>query len=155
ARLLGTVDPEADPRVTARRTQPFGDATMERVALEVEPNIVVPLLLLLPQRQPDKRIPVVVAFAQHGKQAFLRERSPALAELLRDGVAVCLPDLRGTGETQPAGDTRGRSSVSTSLSATELMLGQTLLGARLRDLRAVLRYLRSRPEVEPPRVGLW
>src|SRR5262249_41682017 len=80
---------------------------------------------------------------------------PALAELLRGGVAVCLPDLRGIGETRPAGDTRGRGSASTSLSATELMLGQTLVGARLRDLRAVLRYLRSRPEVDPSRIGLW
>src|SRR5262249_30451721 len=57
ARLLGTVEPEADPRVTARRTQRLGEATIERVALEVEPNIVVPLLLLLPPRQPDKQVP--------------------------------------------------------------------------------------------------
>jgi hypothetical protein len=35
------------------------------------------------------------------------------------------------------------------------MLGQTPLGTRLRDLRAVLRYLRSRPELNAACVGLW
>jgi hypothetical protein len=97
----------------------------------------------------------VVAVAQHGKQTFLEDRSSALAALLQGGAAVCLPDLRGTGETRPAGDTRGRTSTSTALSATELMLGETLVGARLRDLRTVLRYLRGHPELDPARVGLW
>jgi dienelactone hydrolase len=155
ARLLGTVEPPPGPRVTAHGSQRLGNVTVERIALEVELPVRVPLLLLLPAGKSDARLPVVVAFAQHGKQAFLKDRSAALAGLLEGGVAVCLPDLRGTGETRPAGDTRGRASPATSLSATELMLGQTLLGARLRDLRAVLQYLRGRPELDPARVGLW
>jgi hypothetical protein len=153
--LLGAVEPQADAKVAAQDKRQVGAVTVERLALEVEPGIVVPLLLLTPQRQSDVGAPTVVAFAQHGKQAFLKHRSDAIAELLSNGVAVCLPDLRGTGETQPAGDTRGRSSASTSLSSTELMLGQTLLGSRLRDLRSVLRYLRSRPELDPNRLALW
>ena len=35
------------------------------------------------------------------------------------------------------------------------MLGQTLLGSRLRDLRSVLRYLRTRPDLDPARFALW
>src|SRR5262249_41581367 len=108
-----------------------------------------------PARTADARAPVVVAFAQHGKQAFLKDRSAALAGLLDAGTAVCLPDLRGIGETQPADSARGRASASTSLSATELMLGQTLLGARLRDLRSVRHYLAGRTELDPRRVALW
>jgi hypothetical protein len=155
ARLLGTVDPKADPRVAKQDTQRLGKTSIERIALEIEPGIQVPLLLLLPEHKPDERLPVVLAFAQHGKQAFLKDRSEALAELLQGGVAVCLPDLRGTGETRPAGDGRGRSGAGASLSATELMLGETLLGARLRDLRAVLRHLRGRTDLDVNRVGLW
>jgi hypothetical protein len=155
ARFLGTIEPEAKPNVTARRTQRLANVTIDRVALEVEPGIAVPLLVLLPEPRRDKPVPVVVAVAQHGKQAFLQERSADLAELLRGGAAVCLPDLRGTGETRPAGDTRGRGSASTSLSATELMLGQTLVGARLRDLRTVLGYLRGRPDLDGAKVALW
>jgi hypothetical protein len=35
------------------------------------------------------------------------------------------------------------------------MLGQTLVGARLRDLRSVLRYLRGRAELDIDRLALW
>jgi hypothetical protein len=88
-----------------------------------------------------------------------------LTALLQGGVAVCLPDLRGTGETRPAGDRRGppagrlvtvqETSAGTVLACEELMLGQTLLGARLRDLRVVIRYLRSRADLDGARIALW
>src|SRR5262249_47820421 len=61
---------------------------------------------------------------------------------------------RGTGETSP-GEGRGRNSPASSLSASELMLGQTLLGGRLRDLRSVLRHLRTRADLDGKRVALW
>jgi dienelactone hydrolase len=161
-RLLGSVEPRRDPRViatTARSGDTLSEsgqlnAIVERLALEVEPEIVVPLILLLPVARGAKPAHVVVAVAQHGKQAFLRERADTIAELLSVGIAVCLPDLRGTGETSPD-DGRGRSSAATSLSSSELMLGQTLLGSRVRDLRSVLRYLRTRGEIDARRVALW
>jgi dienelactone hydrolase len=155
AELLGTVQPGAAPVVKSHRTEHLGDVTLDRTVLEVEPGIVVPLLVLAPQRPATKPVPVVVALAERGKQAFLKGRSADLAELLQGGVAVCLPDLRGTGETAPAGAGRGRVSASTALSASELMLGETMLGSRLRDLRGVLRYLRGRPRLDAARVGLW
>jgi hypothetical protein len=98
--------------------------------------------------------PLVVGFAQEGKQRFLKERAAAVAELLKGGVAVALIDVRGTGETR-VGDSRGRGSSATSASQTEWLLGQTLLGSRLRDLRSSLRYLRKRPEIDAGRIALW
>jgi hypothetical protein len=154
-RLLGDVEPRADPKVTAVARQRVGDVALERLILEVEPGMVVPLVLLAPPRQPKERLAVVVALAQEGKQAFLANRSESLARLLRGGVAVCLPDVRGTGETRPEDDARGRSSSSTAISSSELMLGQTLLGSRLRDLRSVLRFLRLRADCDPDRIALW
>jgi hypothetical protein len=120
----------------------------------MEPGLVVPLLLLLPPRKANARAPVVVALAQGGKQAFLKNESAALAGLLQAGIAVCLPDVRDTGETRP-GDGRGRGSAATAHASSEWMLGQTLLGARLRDVRAVLRYLRGRDDVDARRLALW
>jgi hypothetical protein len=35
------------------------------------------------------------------------------------------------------------------------MLAQTLLGSRIRDLRSVVQYLRTRRDVDPQRIGLW
>jgi dienelactone hydrolase len=153
ARVLGDVDPSAKSQGTVQGTKeyPFGSVT--RVALEVEGEVVIPVLLLTPLGAGDAKRPVVVAIAQEGKQAFLKQRSSEIAALLKGGATICLADLRGTGETSPGG--RGRQSSSTSLSATEEMLGQTLLGARLRDLRSVLKWLRTRERVDAGRIALW
>ena len=99
-------------------------------------------------------MPVVIGVAQAGKQAFLKERSEAIAEMLEGGAAVCLPDVRGVGETACGNGRRFRSQ-STDISQAELMLGQTLVGSRLRDLRAVVEHLRSRPGLDAGRIGLW
>jgi hypothetical protein len=154
ARLLGDVTPTAG-KAAHFPSRRIGKVTVDAVLLPVEADVVVPVLLLVPEHRPSMRLPVVVGFAQQGKQEFLRQRSEAVAALLDHQVAVCLPDLRGTGETRPAEDTHGRQSSSTALSATEWMLGQTLLGARLRDLRSVLRWLRGHPELDPTRLALW
>jgi cephalosporin-C deacetylase-like acetyl esterase len=164
-RLLGEVAPATDLQVTQPRKESLGDVTAEWLVLEVEPQVVVPLVLLLPPRKEQERLPVVVAVAQHGKQEFLRQRATTIAELLRGGTAVCLPDVRGTGETRPAGDHRGpptgsRKTVAarsegTLLAAGAGMLGSTLLGERLRDLRSVARHLRSRADLDPARMAFW
>ncbi len=154
-RLLGEVTPTADPKVVAHRNRRLRKVTVEHLALRVERDIAVPLVLLVPDHRPGTRLPVVVGLAQAGKQALLRQRAEVLAALLGGGVAVCLPDVRGTGESRPADASRRHSGASTSLSATEWLLGETLLGARLRDLRSVLRYLRTRADLAPGRVALW
>ncbi|HMF19258.1 MAG TPA: hypothetical protein VKE98_18775, partial [Gemmataceae bacterium] len=116
---------------------------------EKSERIDIPLTLFIPfdhQR-------VVVALAQEGKAGFLKHRAETIAGLLKDKVAVCLPDLRGTGESK-LGDSRGRASYSTSISATEWMLGRTMLGDRLHDLRAVLKFLKG-SDVGAQHIALW
>jgi cephalosporin-C deacetylase-like acetyl esterase len=153
SRLLGGVEPAAQPKATARTTEKLGDITVERIVLEVDSGVFVPLVLLLPAKT-DARPSIVVAFAQEGKQAFIHYRAETLTALLAAGAAVCLPDLRGTGETRP-GASRDRNSAATAIAASELMLGRTLVGLRLRDLRSVLTYLRQRPELDSSRLALW
>jgi dienelactone hydrolase len=126
---------------------------VERVVLETEPGILVPLLILKSGQHKNPR-PVVLGLGQSGKAGFLRERSKTAAGLLRGGAAVCLPDLRGTGETM-SGPARGRESQDTAISSTELMLGETLVGARLRDVRSILLYLHTRPDLDARRIAVW
>jgi hypothetical protein len=152
--VLGGTEPQADAKVSASETRKIGDVAIERMTLEVEPGIVVPLLLLIPPHEASAKLPVVIGVAQGGKQGFLKNRSGEIAALLQGGVAVCLPDLRGTGETRP-GDGRGRGSESTSIASTELMLGRNLLGLRVHDLRCVLAHLRGRVDLAPTQVALW
>jgi hypothetical protein len=124
------------------------------VILRTERDIRVPLLLFRPPARAKAKSAVVVGLAQGGKKGFLEHRREVIARLLADGVAVCLPDVRGVGETSP-GSGRGRQSAATGLSSSELMLGGTLLGARLRDVLAVLRYLRGRPDLDGKRIAFW
>jgi len=88
----------------------------------------------------------VVAFARDGKEKLLAERRADFAQLLAGGAVLCLADLRGTGETR-SGGYDGPSSTETALSCRDQVLGQTLIGSRLKDLRAVLTYLRTRKDL--------
>lgn len=154
-RVLGPIDTAGEVTVHSARssTEELAGMAVHRIVLQTDPGILVPILLLVPLRA-DARPPVIIALAQSGKRGWLAEQADQLASLLEGGAAVCLPDLRGTGETR-SGDGRGQDSSATPLSATELMLGRTMLGARLRDLRGVIEYLRQRPELDAARVGVW
>lgn len=153
-RLLGNNKPGNPQPIGPPTTIVLERMRIERHHLSVEPGIVVPLIVILPPQTQRGKVPVVVGIAQDGKQAFLKNRAEVVAALLRDGMAVALPDLRGTGETSP-GEGRDRRGPTTALSATGLMTGQTLLGARLRDLRSVLVYLKKHPHLDGKRIALW
>src|SRR5262249_25524573 len=139
------VELQPKSEVTMSKSESLAHIGVERGVINISPNIAVPFLLLVPPRAKEQARPPVVAFSEDGKGELLKRQAAEIARLLEAGVVVCLPDLRGTGETRP-GDGRGRTSSSTSISATEWMLGRTLLGGRLQDLIAVLAYLRSRLE---------
>lgn len=151
-RLLGDTRPDQPVRVKKSEVQIQGQLRIRRVVLETESGIEVPLLILSPTNV--AKTPVVLALAQGGKEGFLKHRSEQIALLLKHRIAVCLPDVRGTGETR-GGNDRGRQSADTSRSATALMVGQPMLGGRLRDARSVLAWLRTQREFDANRIGLW
>jgi len=150
---LGPIEPQAPTLISAVVDDVEIDAVrVERLVLQTGAGIVVPIVLLTPKGAGP--FPIVVGLAQSGKQAFLEQRSEKLSRLLEAGCAVCLPDLRGTGETSDGSD-RGRAGAATNYSVNLQMFGETLVGQRLRDVRAVLTYLRSRSEVDSERIALW
>jgi hypothetical protein len=145
--MRSTLAPARPPVVKAQTAddQPVAGARVERIVLEVEPDIVVPVVILTPTKLTG-RAPVVIGLAQSGKAGFLKERAAELQKLVQGGTMVVLPDVRGTGETR-SGDT--------DLSVNLQLFGETLLGERLRDLRSVLLYLRERKDVDAKRIALW
>jgi hypothetical protein len=143
--------PSAKETTLGRET--ISDVSLRRALLTTDKGIDVPVLLLLPPGTQKDVHPVVVAVAFEGKAAFLKHRSGEIAKLLDRGIAVCLADLRGCGET---GDCdRGQQSETTAHSSTELMLGGTMLGQRVQDLRAVIGWLRGHFRVDGKRIALW
>ena len=152
-RLLGPLDPCLNPKLIEGRAEDVPGGTLARFALEVEPGIVVPFLLLTPAGA-KPGAPAVVMVAQAGKAAFLEGRADAVAAFLKAGVVVCLVDVRGTGETR-AGASASRGSSRTSIAQTNLILGTPLLGGQIRDLRTVARWLRGRHKVAAGDVAFW
>ena len=153
AEVLGDIQPNARPEAISRWKKTWGAAEVEALTVETQPGIIVPVLLLKPASA-QGRVPVVTAVSEGGKERILQLRTSEIEALLKAGIAVCLPDVRGTGETSP--DTRhGPNSEEVSLATTEFMLGGTLLGARLKDLRSVLAYLGTRADLDSGRIALW
>ncbi|MCH7728504.1 MAG: acetylxylan esterase, partial [Planctomycetes bacterium] len=114
-------------------------------------NAPIPMLLFEPAKNTTD---VVIAIAQGGKEAFLRNRAEEIAKLLSNGVAVCLPDLRGTGEGR-ASSSRGQYSGDTSRSSTALMLGQPIAGSQLHQLRVLIHTLLHPRGFNYDRIALW
>jgi dienelactone hydrolase len=130
------------------------DGDLSRRTLTTDSGVTIPLLMLTPKGDSNEKRPAVVMVGGGGKAGFLKERGEAISELLKAGVVVCLADVRGTGETRP-GTSADRSSSRTSLSQQHLILGQPLLGAQLRDLRAVLRELPVDIHIDGKRLAVW
>jgi dienelactone hydrolase len=151
---LGDIEPNRNPQAIVRWSKKLPDSMLEGITIAVEPDITIPLLLFLPQTHRAARPPVVVGIAEGGKELFVASREQDIETLLRRGVAVCLPDVRGTGEISP--DSRRDPENDENMQAVnEQMLGETLVGRRLKDLRTVLVYLEQRPDLDVKRVGLW
>ena len=148
--LLGDIQPRENAKVLSQKSEATADKSVviQRIALQTEPGIVVPLILLYP-RHNKKPSRVVVAVSQAGKAKFPQERSREISELLDAGAVVCLPDVRG------AGKSRGSRGELGSASYYALYFETPLLGYRLRDLRAVLQYLRMRKDLDPREFALW
>jgi len=151
--LLGNITPATKPIVKAVEREEANGVAVERIVLEVEPGIIVPLVVMQARDERSDALPVVIALADSGKQKLLAARPDAVSTWLEAGCAVCLPDVRGCGETS-AGSSHGPRSIGTTVSCRDQVLGQTLLGSRLRDLRSLLLFLRTRKGLDK-KVSLW
>jgi len=154
AEKLGNIEPNRRPEAELKWTKQLPHATVEGITLAIEKDIWVPVLLLRPATAAGVRPAVVVAISENGKELFLADRSREIEALLKRGVAVCLPDVRGVGETKPD-SRRDPDSSENNQANNELMLGETLLGRRLKDLRSVFAYLDSRQDLDEQRIGVW
>lgn len=139
--LLGVTDPGNEATVETDTPRDLVGAGARVTASRTTSGASTGWLILTP-RASDGRA-VVLCVAQRGKRGFLAHRSAEIADLLGRDITVCLADLPGTGELQPDSDREWRGAATAS-SATEWMLGASVLGAQLTAMRALTRYLRGR-----------
>ncbi len=137
---LGQTEIKGDLRTLNNEITTHEKYTLSKVILNDEKDRVLPLLLIQPINKKTGR--VVVMVSQGGKGSLLASRAEEIANLISIGYSVCLPDVRGTGELK-TGQSRGRSSNSTGISASLMMHGETKLAGQLHDLRSILSWLRK------------
>ena len=148
---LGDIDPNKNIVSDELWSRQYSGFIMEAFSIETDPGILIPVFVLKPKNS-SKNGSAVIGLAEGGKDRFLSLRSNEIATLLDNGITVCLPDLRGSGELS-ASTSRGPGAMS--LSATELMLGQTLTGSRLKDVRTIFRWLAGRSDTDQNNIVLW
>jgi len=154
-----TVPPDAtQPAAKTLATTEVGDLVVEKMVLETDPGIAVPTRVIY-RKGSQGRAPAVV---------YLRDRrgegdSPALfASLAEQGRVLAVADVRGFGETWAPRDVREetddyfhpRTGKDADFAYAALLLGRPLLGMRARDALGVVRYLRTRLDVDPHRVAV-
>ena len=150
--VLGPMGPFTSYQVQSHRK---GLGGSEQATLEVEENVFVRLQLLWPSSLKNPKPPVVIGLTQEGHLRLRKARRPLIQSLLRQGIVVCLTDVRGIGDGRHGELYRGRLSPSAGIAATSLMVGESLLISRVRDLRTVMAYLRHRKDIDQERIGLW
>jgi hypothetical protein len=152
APMLGDIQPVENAPVEAFWTRSIRGAEVEAVSLKMDSGIEVPLVIMRPPgKQPA---PVVIGISRDGKDRFVVSRAKEIEALVKAGVAVCLPDVRATGETAPGAE-RSDGGPYQRIAQLEFDLGTNLLGSRLKDLRTVLSYLRRRSDVDRQRIAVW
>ncbi|MBI3644637.1 MAG: acetylxylan esterase [Acidobacteriales bacterium] len=155
---LGLSSAPVEVRARALGEARSGDVIIEKLVLETEPGIVVPVRVLRPRGVAARR-PTVV---------YLRDRDAAaddpyvLETLARRGWGVMVADVRGFGETTPhrqVADSRmycfhPRDGKDADFAYAASSLGRPLLGMRVWDALHVMEYAQSRADVDPKRVVL-
>jgi len=148
----------AGPVAKTLATLEVGDLVVEKLLLETEPGISVPTRVIH-RKGLEGKSPAVV---------YLRDRAgegdrPALfVSLAEQGQVVAVADVRGFGETWAPRDVREetpdyfhpRDGKDADLAYAAFFLGRPLLGMRVLDALGVVRYLRTRSDVDPKRVAV-
>ena len=106
-----------------------GGMRFAKFAVESEPGVVIPCTIIFPGK---KFSSVVIAAHPDGKDACLKQKESK--EILADGKALCLVDLRNIGETrwEHVDDQKHLFG-----SRATLWLGHTMIGNWVKDLSAV------------------
>ena len=129
---------------------------IEAVEFPTAPKVWVPAWLYQP-RTNDPARPLVVLLEPGGRNAW--HESGLYNLIATEGHPICVPDLRGIGDSTPefgrgaARHARPHNSEEDYAWAS-LILGKPLAGQRTTDIISIVRGLRSRPEFANRRILL-
>lgn len=124
---------------------------IEKLTIESEPGITIPILLMTPSQE-AKKLPAVIAVNAEGK-ATDAGTGGKLESLVRAGYIVIAPDLRGMGESRnPSAKSGHGKQFQTDMRA--ILVGKTAAGMQTTDLLSVFRFASSLPNVDAKRISV-
>lgn len=142
--------------------------TRQRVILHTEPNVLMPVYVLIPDSAgaAGKAVIAVHGHGGGGKAAVVGKRdNPEIAQaiakyhydyglqLVRKGYTVFCPDARGFGERREASIPGVLDSSCEHLNHMGLPLGRTVLGMWVWDLHRLIDYIQTREDCDPDNIG--
>ena len=155
------------PRVTERVE--VDEFVRERVEIQTEPGVVMPLYAIRLKEMEGQRLPAVLCPHGHGSGGKLspagRSDIPQVAEAIkvynydyglqfaRAGFVTFCPDARGFGERREAAAQDPMRSSCLWISNMAIPLGQTVAGMWAWDLSRLVDYVRTRKDCHGDRVG--
>lgn len=172
AKLRDLIGPHQPPeRWTSERlsTAKLADHTREEWLLQADGMTSLPLYVLRPLGGDDQRFPIVMALHGHGPfghdavvgieatpqhiQAIRSANYDYGRQLVREGYLVVAPCFTPFGR-RISDEQRASKTDQCAVAFVRMMfLGQTLLGANLRDVSWALSFASKRADARPERVG--
>lgn len=168
---------DLDPVVTSTEETP--DFVRRHVVIRAEPDVDVPLYVLVPKRAEPPYRPVIAVhghgtWGHHPVAGIYDAASPAQlemvrvhnydygAQLARAGFLVFCPCSRAHGDRMEPDDReqQAREPENQYLSSCEqvskamVLLGRSLVGARVFDIGRVIDYIKTQPEPNTGRIGM-
>jgi dienelactone hydrolase len=151
--LLGLTAP-LTPNITTVDRAHYRGTSIEAVEFATAPKVWAPAWLFDAGTRDGSR-PLVIVLEPAGRNAW--HEGELYDSLASAGCVVCAPDLRNTGDLVPE-FSRGAAQHARPHNSDEdyawsgFILGRSLLGQKVTDLLAVIRGLRTRPELRSRRV---
>lgn len=141
--------PALAPRVT-RTFHPAPGTKAEALTYATEFGTRVPAILYLPDPLPAAKIPGFIVVNGHGGDKYAWYSYYTGIEFARGGMAVLTYDQAGEGERSDSD--RSGTREHDRLQGGPIM-ARRLCGLMLTDVMQAVSYLRSRPEIDPARIG--
>lgn len=171
AKVSGLLGPHVPPAKWAPKqlsTREFADYTRDEFLLNARGVASLPVYVLRPKGQ-RKPLPVVLCLHGHGefghdavagidhtpeRAANIKKANYDYArQLAREGFLTIAPCLRPFGRRLDEGSRKGRTDPCAVTFVRLMLLGQTLMGANLRDCKWALDFAATLPEADIRRCG--
>ena len=159
---LGDMPDDFEPVSEEESRVDKGEYIQIRMIVTTEPDVKCPCMLLLPKGKPNPSVVICLQGHSNGMMISLgeayefsdrkkiREDRDFALQALKHGYAAMVVEQRGFGERR----SRLRRCMCTFLAENALLVGRTLIGERVWDVKQIINVLEKRADVNAKKIGI-